>query len=282
MAADFRKHPSTIKATLVEDFIITARSTKQPYIRVKFDDLYNPSDTSKCPLALVPTNFWIYPLLKDAVVTLMTPNESPASYVLYSVDFDLPDDLLNDVTLPTDGSLVTFGNVPATLAVTYFSEDFWIIAMDGATLVHAGKVLTFYRDNKVVSYTPSDGSYSILSGAFMLEAKGKLEILASAGFDLSSSGAMAMTSNNVTLKEIISAILDFISDLYSRMASFDSHTHPESLTVSIPVTSPAGTPSGGTASGTSSPTTSPTGAAGKSAEVATTKSTKSDIFFQEN
>lgn len=199
----YRDHPNCTHGVLVEDFIVTAKLTGKPFIRVKFDDYYPRNSNDEYPLVRVPTNFFIYPLLKDAGVTVMSPSDAPQSFELYSCDAVIPAAVFDAIQLPTGSTLVTYPANPDTLSVNYFSEDFYFLMCDGATLMRSGEVFTLYLPDKVVSYVPSGGSYEIQTGKFYVEASGDWKMKIGGATTLTLQGNVTLnTDGTVTITTV--------------------------------------------------------------------------------
>ena len=270
---------------------MTARSTHQAFIRVSLEGSNRPKETSDCPLCIVPSLTFVYPLLKDDTVWVYSPSDSPTSYYLYAIDnttFKIPEAVTDAVTFPSSGSAVSFPSAPDTVAVQYITDKFCIIAMHDdadagsrkfATLIQSGSLFTLYyydeatpTNNKIISYTTDEGSYEIKCGKFVLETGDLLKIKAKSGLLIESSSDFEIKSNNVDLKNIINQLMSSLDDLYSKIAS----VYDDVLT-SVVVT-PAGP---GSISSVVASVASKAALAAQQSTLSSFKSTSVDVFFQE-
>jgi len=290
MASTFQVHPNVLKATLVEDFIVTAVETKQSYIRVKIEGFLTKSDPKEYPLAIVYSWYSLLPLKKDDVVYVFAPTDSPQSLYLYSVDpatFSYPQALLDAMnyqnTMPTAGTIVTFPSVPSSpspVTVTYVSKDFYIISMDGITQFISGTSFTIYMPNKIISYTADSDSYEIKCGKYMLEAGDLLKLKAKAGFLLESTNNFELKSNNVDLKNIMNQIFTVLGDLYDKIGGVatDAASLASTVLAGAGIDPPLAAASVQVTSLTADASAAPIS---KTTNVTTFKSSSVDVFFQE-
>jgi hypothetical protein len=272
-APTFRVHPNCMHGVLAEDFIVTAKATQQPFIRVKFDDLPAQDDVTSYPLVALITFFLLHPLKKGDGVTVFLPSDSTNSYQIYAIDKELPKPLFDDPTFPSDGQVVTFPQPTKLLTFQYFSDDFYFIVMEGATLFVSGDVRTLYLPKRVISYCPSDGSYEVKTGKFFVEASDALTLVAGNGYSLTSTNKFIMQSNNIQLKAIVAKLFEFVGDLYTKMGTIYS--------TDLNALASAANAPGATSALLPSYVAPAVAASSKSIEVSTFKSTNVDIFFQE-
>jgi len=268
-----KSYPSfqAAKAKLVEDFIITARGTKGPYCRIQLDGSIAESK-EKCPLARMPDPFFIYPLKKDDVVFVQSDGDNPQALVVYGVDFEIPEDVLKAVAMPT-ATAFDFPTEADTTAFHYISKDLSVITTDNYVIMKTGDSIMLFSPDKVIQYMPDTGEHCIKTGRYTIETDKPFTINAKQDYDFKVAGKFKMTSNNVGLKAIMDEVFSSLSDLYSKMGTFDTHVH----VVTIPSTSPPSTPSAGTAAST----LTPTGATAKVAELTTFVQANVDQFFKE-
>jgi hypothetical protein len=268
------------QATLVEDAIITSRELKRPFIRVLLDGMTEPSELTDCPLVRMATPYFLYPLLKDDKVYVYSPEDSPESFELYGVAGTIPKEILDSVSLRS-GDLVESPSKAETIGFHVISPTLALIVTSEYTILRSGDLITLFKPDVFYQSTTSSGSYSVMTGKFALETADSMKIKAKElnleatqtsidlkGLELVSSGGFSIQSNNIALVNIITKLFDFISDLYTKMGTFDLHTHNTVCVFAAGVPAP------------SLPTTSPTGATAGATEVETYKSTNVSAFFQ--
>ncbi len=270
-----KSYPSfqAAKATLVEDFIVTARETKGPYCRIQLEDTVKDKPEN-CPLARMPDPFFIYPLKKDDVVFVQADGDNPAAMVVYGVDFDIPAAVLDAVAMPTASSF-EFPTEEDTTAFHYISKDLSVITTDTYVIMKSGDSIMLFSPDKVIQYMPDTGEHCIRTGKYTIETDKAFTINAKQDYDFKVAGKFKMVSNNVGLKAIMDKVFETLSDLYSKMGTFDAHTHAD---LYIPY--PGGVP-GPPVPVTSVPTSAPTGASADAPLLDSWAQANVDQFFKE-
>jgi len=268
------------KGVLAEDFMVTAKALKAPYLRIKLDeaaaDLSNVEDY---PLVRIPVPFLIYPLFKDDRIEVYRPDSNDTAYWLYSVEKEIPPEILDNIEVPT-GDLFTPPATDDTIAFNLVNDALAIITTRTYTILRMAGTISLISESGFYQYVPESGDYQILTGKYLLETKGTADFLfggkvtteakngyaldVTSGYLHESTGSFVMKSNNKSLAALVGKAFELISDLYTKMGTFDSHTH---------VTTCSAGP------GSAAPTLAPTLAS--PIETDLFKAQNVDVFFQE-
>ncbi len=265
---------------LVEDFMVTAKALKAPYLRVSLEgQAAEHADVESYPLVRIPVPFLIYPLFKGDKVGVYLPDSSPSGYWLYSVEKEIPPEILDNIEVPT-GDLFTPPATDDTIAFNLVNDTLAIVTTRSYTIIRMADTISLISESGFYQYVPESGDYQILTGKYLLETKGTADFLfgdkvtteAKNGYELNvtsgylheSTGSFVMKSNDKSLAALIGKAFELISDLYTKMGTFDSHTHVTTCS---------------TGPGSAAPTLAPTLASPIEADLF--KAQNVDIFFQE-
>lgn len=278
---------------LAEDFMATAQATKAPYLRVSFDDsITEHTEIEQYHLVRVPVPFLIYPLLKGDRVQVYKPDSSFEGYWLHSVESEIPPEILSNIEIPTGDQFLP----PATddtIAFNLINDQVAIITTRTYTILRFGGTIAMITENGLYQYVPETGDYQVMTGKFLLETKdtanflygGKVTTEANNGYELKvttggylqeSTGNYMLKSNNIGMGTIVQKAFELIADLYTKMGTFDTHTHVVSVTTASACTAGGAV---GTGSGSAAVTSAPTGATPTATNLF--KAQNVDIFFQE-
>lgn len=170
------------EATLEEDFIVTAAKYNRPFCKARINPFNNGA--KEYELTYVPEGFFIYPLRSGDKIQITFQENKFDKPVLFGVNFKFPQDFLDNMSMPSDGSIVTFPAAESKFAAYYLAPDFYIFATETQRVIHYKNTIEILTETKRIMYATENDFKSTIEKH---EVSGHTIVIDSSGIDMKDS-----------------------------------------------------------------------------------------------
>lgn len=198
-------------AVLEEDFIETVKEKKKPFLKARISPYYD--EVSEYPLTFVASQFFIYPLAEGDEVIVAFRNGDLQRPYLYSANYELPDEFLNKVELPT-ASNFSVPTAEDNFSASFYGEGCYLLYTDTYAVLKYGNSIRLFKEGQVIEF---NDEYDLKSTKVVWELP-------------ASGGEINISSNGQIMKSLMDSLLSEIIAIQTVGAPTVHYLSPTSIT----------------------------------------------------